>query len=311
MQLIRGPHYFKKPLGAVVTIGNFDGLHVGHQQLLAKLTEAAEALSLPAVLLTFEPNPKEFFSPSNPAPRLMRFYEKWLAIQNYPIDVVYCLRFNALLAALSPEAFVKSILVDELDAKVVIVGDDFHFGAKRAGNVDTLTTLGKKYGFIVQALPQFLYQDERISSSRVRSALIAGDFDAVRQMTGKPYCLSGRVAYGDQLGRQLGYPTANIHLHRRQVPLMGIFIVQVHGLSSEPLPGVASIGYRPTFGGKQVILEVHLFDFDESIYGQRISVEFLQKIRDEIKFNDVSALIKQMDSDVAIAREYFLSNSKE
>lgn len=311
MQLIRGPRYFKKSLGSVVTIGNFDGLHIGHQRLLKTLKDAASAVSLPSVLLTFEPNPKEFFSKNTPAPRLMRFYEKWLVIDEYDIDYVYCLRFNAALAALSPEAFVQSVLVGELGAKTVIVGDDFHFGAKRAGNAQSLKVLGEKYGFGVQALSQSLYLDERISSSRVRSALEIVDFKAVADMTGRPYRLSGRVAYGNQLGRQLGYPTANIHLHRRQVPLMGIFVVQVYGLSEKPLPGVASLGYRPTFAGKEVILEVHLFDFDQVIYGRRIQVEFLQKIRDEIKFNDVSSLILQMDNDALIAKSFFNQSRSE
>ncbi|PIZ05126.1 MAG: bifunctional riboflavin kinase/FAD synthetase [Gammaproteobacteria bacterium CG_4_10_14_0_8_um_filter_38_16] len=302
MKLIRNP--FKQKIQSVITIGNFDGLHLGHQRLIKALIESAHEFTLPSVLLTFEPHPTEFFSPQSPASRLMRFSEKWNVIKQYGVDYFCCLKFNAQLACLSAENFVKTILVDQFGAKKIIIGDNFRFGAKRLGDVALLQSLGKKYHFDVMALPQALYQEDRISSTRVRNALKIGDFETVQALTQNPFTLSGKVAYGDQIGRQLGYPTANIHLHRKQVPLQGIFVVRVHGLDGRILPGVASIGYRPTFHGKQIVLEVFLFDFNENIYGRSITVEFLSKIRDEIYFDSVPKLIAQIDSDVAIAKRY-------
>lgn len=290
---------------SVIMIGNFDGVHIGHQQLIHALMSASQKLKIPSVLLTFEPNPSEFFPSQTPLARLMRFSEKWRCIQNYGIDFFYCMRFNALLANLSPDDFVKKILVDQLSAKKVIIGDDFRFGAKRAGSVETLKSLGKKYDFEVEALPQAMHNGERISSSRVRNAVKQGDFETAEALTGRPFTLSGKVSYGSQLGRQLGYPTANIHLRRKHVPMMGIFIVQVHGLRDEPLKGVASIGYRPTFDGKKILLEVHLFDFDEMIYGRLITVEFLHKIRDEVKFESIPELVLQIEEDVRVTKKYF------
>ncbi len=304
MNLIRDVH--KHLSQSVIMIGNFDGVHIGHQQLIHALITASHELKIPSVLLTFEPNPSEFFPSKTPLARLMRFCEKWRCVQNYGIDYFYCMRFNALLANLSPDDFVKKILVDQLGAKKIIIGDDFRFGAKRAGDVETLKTLGKKYGFEVDAIPQAMHNGERISSTRIRNAVKQGDFKTAEALMGRPFTLSGKVSYGSQLGRQLGYPTANIHLNRKHVPMMGIFVVRVHGLSEKLLEGVASIGYRPTFNGKQILLEVHLFDFDELIYGRFITVEFLHKIRDEVKFETVSELIAQIADDVVIAKRFFL-----
>lgn len=292
---------------SVVMLGNFDGVHIGHQQLIHALMTASHELKIPSVLLTFEPNPSEFFPSKTPLARLMRLSEKWRCVQNYGIDYFYCMRFNALLANLSPDDFVKKILVDQLGVKKIIVGDDFRFGAKRAGDVETLKTLGKKYDFEVDALPQAMHNGDRISSTRIRDAVKQGDFETAAALMGRPLTLSGKVSYGSQLGRQLGFPTANIHLHRKQVPMMGIFVVRVHGLQEKPLQGVASIGYRPTFNGKQILLEVFIFDFSEMIYGRRITVEFLHKIRDEVRFESVPELILQMQDDVSVARKYFMT----
>ncbi|MDP1573630.1 MAG: bifunctional riboflavin kinase/FAD synthetase [Coxiellaceae bacterium] len=303
MQLIRDVSQALEK--SVVTIGNFDGLHKGHQRLIEALLTAATQLNVPSVLLTFQPNPSELFTPQNPTARLMRFQEKWKALEAYNIDYYYAARFNHAFADLSAEDFVKNILVAQLQAKKIIVGDDFRFGAKRRGDIALLRLLGKKYGFEVEALTQSLFEHERISSTRIRDALKRGDFQMVSELMGKPFSLTGRVAYGNQIGRTLGFPTANIHLRRLQVPLMGIFVVRVHGLSTMPLPGVASIGYRPTFNGKAIVLEVFLFNFNQTIYGQKISVEFLQKIRDELKFESIDALIVQMQQDVVIAQAYF------
>lgn len=306
MKLIRDLQQFSTP--TIVTIGNFDGVHKGHQTLIEALMTASCELKLPSVLLTFEPNPVEFFSPQAQMPRLMRFSEKWQVIEKYGVDYFCCLRFNAALANLSAEDFVKKILVDQLRAKKIIIGDDFRFGAKRRGDAALLKSLGKTYGFTVDALPQSLYQNNRISSTRVRDALKTGDFETVSALTGRSFCLTGKVAYGDQIGRKIGFPTANIHLQRKQVPLMGIFVVLVHGLRDHALSGVASVGYRPTFNGKKIVLEVFLFDFDETIYSQRITVEFLFKIRDELYFNSVDELIVEIKKDVAVAKAYFRHN---
>jgi riboflavin kinase/FMN adenylyltransferase len=218
---------------------------------------------------------------------------------------LYCLRFNKALAQLSPEAFVKNILVDELKANCVVVGHNFHFGAKRAGNIDTLKSLGKQYGFQVIIVDSVQHKEDNISSTRLRQHLSMGDFQSVNVMTGRPYRISGRVTYGNQIGRTLGYPTANLRFGRKTIPVQGIFIVLVHGLSDTPLQGVASSGFRPTFDGKELILEVYIFNFDQEIYGKRIQIEFLRKIRDEIKFDSVTDLIKQMDDDAAFAKAFF------
>lgn len=305
MNLIRDAHKYLSQ--SVIMIGNFDGVHIGHQQLIHALIIASNQLKIPSVLLTFEPSPSEFFPSQTPVARLMRFSEKWRCMQNYGIDFFYCMRFNAPLANLSPDDFVKKILVDQLGAKKIIIGDDFRFGAKRAGSVETLKLLGKQCGFEVEAIPQAMYNGERISSTRIRHAVQKGDFKTVETLMGRPFTLSGKVSYGSQLGRQLGYPTANIHLHRKHVPIMGIFVVRVHGLGDKPLEGVASIGYRPTFNGKQILLEVFIFDFSEMIYGRSITVEFLHKIRDEARFESVPELVLQIDSDVKIAQDYFAS----
>lgn len=304
MKLIRDLQHFATP--TIVTIGNFDGVHKGHQTLIDALMTASHELKLPSVLLTFEPNPIEFFSPHAEMSRLMRFSEKWRVIKKQGVDYFCCLRFNAALANLSAEDFVKKILVDQLRAKKIIIGDDFRFGAKRQGDVALLKQLGKIYGFTVDALPQSLYQNHRISSTRVRDALKIGDFETVSQLTGRSFCLTGKVAYGNQIGRQLGFPTANMHLQRKQVPLMGIFVVRVHGLRDQALPGVASVGYRPTFNGNKIVLEVFIFDFDEIIYRHSITIEFLFKIRDELHFNSVDELVAEIKKDVVIAKQYFL-----
>lgn len=307
MKLVRDP--YRQAIQSVVTIGNFDGVHLGHQKLMTELIAAADAFQVPSVLLTFEPHPSEFFQKAQAIARIMRFSEKWHAVKHYAIDYFYCLRFNAALANLSAEDFVRKILVEQLGAKKVIIGDDFQFGAKRLGTVDLLKKMGEQYHFDVQAIPQLMHQSDRISSTRIRTALSQGDFQTVFSLTHHPFCLSGRVAYGNQIGRQLGFPTANIYVHRKQVPLMGIFIVRVYGVRDCALTGVASIGYRPTFGGKQVLLEVHLFDFNETLYGKPITVEFIQKIRDEVHFDSVDALVVKIQEDVQIARDYFAFNT--
>lgn len=305
MKLIRGHFPPGVLVKSVVTIGNFDGLHKGHQDLMTRLISLSERYDCPSVLLTFRPHPRAFFSKGQVLPSVMRFREKWEMISQSGVDVMAVARFNDKLANLSPEAFVKEVLVDALGAKAVVVGDDFRFGAKRGGDIATLKGFGRQYGFEVIAMPQKMHVGQRISSSRVREALLIGDFGLSELLTGRQYQVTGHVAYGNQMGRRLGYPTANIFVDRKKPPLMGIYVVAVKGLGSTLLPGVASVGYRPTFGGKQLLLEVHLFDFDQTIYGTLITVVFLEKIRDEVQFEQVEDLVLQMDKDAAHGRRFF------
>lgn len=290
----------QSPVPSVITIGNFDGIHVGHQQLLDCL--AAE--SLRRVLVTFDPQPAEVFS-SQPPARLSRLREKWTKLQAWPIDLVYLMSFSHQIANIAPEAFVEQMLVKALGAKKIIVGEDFRFGKKRAGDVHLLRGLGERYGFEVQSYRKYCCQDRVVSSSWVRELLRAGDFAMAETLLGEPYYHQGRVVYGNQLGRVLGCPTANIPMHRKTSPLQGIYVVEVEGVSAQPLKGVASVGTRPTVDGTTFLLEVHLFDFHENIYGQLLTVRYLKKLRDEWKFDSLDALKQQIEKDCQQAREYW------
>ena len=308
MQLIR---YIDSSLfsadGCVLAIGNFDGVHLGHQQLIASLIQKASALGVPAVLMSFEPSPEEFFRGEDSAVRLMCFREKWQALEACGIDYFYCARFTQALSLLEPVDFVKTVLVRGLSVKHLIVGDDFRFGAKRAGDYQLLTQLGVAYDFTVSSMPTYQHQMQRVSSSRIRHALSAGDVSLVAQLLGRPYTLVGRVVSGDQRGRELGFPTANIPLHRRVAPLMGIFAVEVL-CQQKTYQGAASIGIRPMYRVKQPLLEVYLLDFDAMIYGEILEVRFLAKIRDELDFKDEQSLIAQMYSDISAIRDFFKNN---
>ena len=309
MKLIRNRSpLLSQSCGCVVTLGNFDGIHLGHQVLLKKLEALKASSHLPVVLITFEPQPKEFFAKRQTVSRLMRFCEKWLALQAYSIDYVLCLQFNTALANLSPEQFVRQIVVGQLNAKIVVVGDDFHFGAKRAGDYEQLKKLGEQYSFQAIELPTVMLDGERVSSTRVRQALEAGNLDYAQQLLGRPYRLYGKVVHGDRLGRHLGYPTANINLHRQLVPLAGIFVIRVYGLGERFYNGVANLGTRPTVGGTRILLEVHLFDFNAEIYGRHIEVEFLHKLRDEVRYDAIEELVNQIRRDVKNAKGYFESS---
>lgn len=306
MKLIRGHYPSSSCLsGSVVTLGNFDGMHEGHQQLLKQLMTTATALSLPSVVITFEPQPKEFFAKQHTVPRLMRFREKWSSLKNEAIDYVYCLRFNQKLAELSAVDFIKQILVDQLQAKAVIVGDDLHFGAKRAGDIALLKQWGQRYGFAVIAVPTVTMANSRVSSTRVREALQAGDMTLAATLLNRTYRLCGKVVHGEKRGRILGFPTANINLHRKLVPVMGVFVVRVYGIDQQPYQGVAHVGIRSMFGGTRVLLEVHLFDFHGDIYGRNLEIEFLHKLREEEHFASVEALVEQIHRDVIDAKRYF------
>ena len=306
MKLIRGLHNFRpEHCGCVATIGNFDGVHLGHQAVIGQLAEKAAELCLPSVVMTFEPQPLEYFAPHKAPSRLTRFREKLQALRRYAIDRVVCLPFNKKLASLTYQEFIQRILVDGLGIKYLVVGDDFRFGKNREGHFEHLVEAGKLHGFHVVNMHTFAIDDERVSSTRIRYALEQGDMAKAEQLLGRDYRMSGRVAHGEKLGRELGYPTANIHIHRKVSPLQGIFVVEVYGLDEEPLPGVASIGTRPTVDGTKVILEVFLFDFDQDIYGRHLQVSFLHKIRDEERFESLQVLKDKIEEDVEKAKAYF------
>jgi riboflavin kinase/FMN adenylyltransferase len=306
MELIRGLHNLRPPhRGCVATIGNFDGVHLGHQAVLGQLSDKAEELKLPTVVITFEPQPQEYFCHGEIPPRLTRFREKFKALRRYSVDRVLCLDFNPALAELTAEEFMQRILIDGLGVRYLVVGDDFHFGKGRQGNFDLLKETGKRNGFEVVNMHTFTIGNQRVSSTRVREALQAGDLASAEQLLGRPYRMCGRVAHGDKRGRIIGFPTANIFLHRRATPVEGVFAVEMFGIEGEPVQGVANVGTRPTVDGTRSLLEVHLFDFNGDIYGHYVHVDFLHKIREERRFESFDALKDQIVLDSEQAREFF------
>jgi len=308
MQLIRGLHNLRpEHRGCVATIGNFDGVHLGHQAVLGQLAEQAEKMQLPSAVITFEPQPQEFFAAENSKPRLTRFREKILALKRYAVDRVLCLRFDERLASLDADDFIRQVLLQGLDVKYLVVGDDFCFGKGRTGNFDLLCEAGRQHGFPVVNMHTFEIAGERVSSTRVRQALVKGDLVLAEQLLGRPYRMCGRVAHGDKRGRTIGFPTANIHLHRKISPVQGVYAVEMFGIEGEPVSGVANVGNRPTVDGTRSLLEVHLFDFSQEIYGQYVHVNFVQKIRDEMKFESFDHLKQQIQQDAALARQLFNS----
>ena len=289
--------------GSVVCIGAFDGLHRGHRALIGRVRERADALSADAVVVSFEPLPREYFAPAGAEPaRLLWPRFKLCMLAEAGMDTIGLLRFNRALAAMGAGEFAQRLLVERLGAREVWVGEDFRFGRAREGDVALLRALGSAAGFSVHALDAVEVQGERVSSSRIRGLLWSGDLDAAARLLGRRYTMGGRVVHGHQLGRTLGYPTANISLYGRRPALGGIFAAQVHGIGPAPRPAVASLGTRPTVNGIEPLLEAHLFDFDGDLYGRLIEVEFVAKLRDEEKFDDLPALVAQMDNDAAAAR---------
>jgi len=289
-----------------VTIGNFDGLHLGHQAMLARLQDVARARGLPSCVLSFEPHPREFFAPEQAPARLSSLREKAECLQRRGIDRLHVFRFDRAFASLSAEAFIDQVLGTTLQARYVLVGDDFRYGARRAGDFALLKQAGERLGFDAEHLPTVEVAGERSSSTAVRQALAAGELEHAARLLGRPYSISGRVVHGDKLGRDIGFPTANIQLKHNRPPLMGIFAVELYGLNGAPLPGVASLGKRPTVKGADAVpvLEVHLFDFNADIYGRRVRVDFLHKLRDEEKYPDLDTLVAQIRRDVDNAKHY-------
>ena len=298
--------------GSVACIGAFDGLHLGHQALIGRVRERARTLAADAVVVSFEPLPREYFAPEGAAPsRLLWPRRKLCLLEELGVDTVGLLRFDQALAAMEAEAFVEQLLVGRLAVREVWVGEDFRFGRGRRGDAALLREMGARHGFEAQALAPVAALGERVSSSRVRALLAEGRLDAAARLLGRPYAMGGRVVHGRQLGRQLGYPTANLSLHGRRPALQGIFAARVHGVGPGPWPAVASLGTRPTVNGVEPLLEAHLFDFDGDLYGRLIEVEFVEKLRDEERFDGLPALVAQMDRDAVDARAALASHTTD
>jgi len=290
------------PQGSVVCIGAFDGLHLGHRALVRHAVARARELGLHAVALGFEPLPREFFAKATPPPRLTLPRQKVEGLRVLGVDAVGLLRFNARLAAMTPVEFVQQVLVERLRAREVWVGPGFRFGHRRTGDLSLLRELGQQYGFTANEIAPVTIDGERVSSTRIRQALASGDFATATRLLGRPYSICGRVVRGNQLGRTLGFPTANLRFGGRTPALSGIFAARVRGIASDPLPAVASFGTRPTVAGTTPLLEAHLFDFDGDLYGHHVDVEFVARLRDEETFADLPALVVQMHRDAEQAR---------
>ena len=306
MEYVRGLQGLKAGhRGAAITVGSFDGIHLGHGALIARACALANQAGRPAMMLTFEPLPREYLFPQDPPARLTDFRERWRVLERSDLAYLCVLRFDEKLRSLSGEQFV-SLLTDRFAASAVVVGQDFRFGRGGAGSVALLRAAADAGKFTLELVPSVCVDDVRVSSSGVRAALAAGNFPAARDLLGRAYEMRGRVVYGQQLGRRLGYPTANMRMRRRKLPFTGIFAVRVRGVDSDnphaARAGVASLGFRPTIGGTEPLLEAHVFDFDGSLYGRELDVEFVAKIRDEEKFASLDALVQQMHHDASEAR---------
>ncbi len=312
MLLIRGQHNLRAAhRGCVATIGNFDGVHLGHQAVFEALKARAREHGLPSLVITFEPHPLEYFLPEAAPPRLMRAREKLEAIERAGIDRVLLLRFDQDLALLPAQDFIRDYLVEALGVRHLYVGDDFRFGHRRQGDFGLLQAEGARHGFRVESLATVSDACGRISSTRIREALAAGDLATARCCLGRDYSISGRVGHGHKRGRQIGFPTLNVGLARRRTPLRGVFAVRVEGLEDEPLPGVANLGNRPTLeGDDRFLLEVHLFDFDREVYGRQVRVNLVERLRDERRFESFDALRAQILQDAQQAREILQANNR-
>ena len=304
MRLIRGLSHLE-PLknGCVLTIGNFDGLHLGHRAVIKKLAERGAALDLPVIVMTFEPQPLEYFLGENAPSRLMRLREKVIQFSKLPVDDLLILRFNQYFADCDAEQFIEDVLVKKLNIKHLVVGDDFHFGKARRGNFAMLKDKGKLFGFDVEDTGSYQVTGLRVSSTLIRDALGEGNLALAEKLLGCCYSVCGRVEHGDKRGRTIGYPTANIQMFRKNTPVNGVFAVTMTGIDGREFDGVANVGTRPTVdGGSKVILEAHLFDFNREIYGHYVEVHFKQKIRDEMRFQSLDELKAQIVKDAAEAK---------
>jgi len=303
---LRSPHL--PPEGCVVTIGNFDGVHLGHRAVIERLAAEGRRLNLPVCVVLFEPQPREFFDPVNAPPRLMRLREKVDRLSELPVDHTLILRFNRALANQTPESFIEDILIRALGVRYLVIGDDFRFGQRRAGDFNLLKSYGARHGFEVADTASVLIGGERVSSTLIREALLEGDLDRAARLLGKPYEVCGRVIHGQKRGREIGFPTANLLMQRKNTPVQGVFAVTMRGLTAQPLPGVANVGIRPTVSGDPTpLLETHLLDFSGDLYGKRVEVEFHRKLRDEQRFSGLDSLRAQIELDIQAARAHFAS----
>jgi riboflavin kinase/FMN adenylyltransferase len=292
-----------------LTVGNFDGIHRGHQAMVQRLLAGARARGLQSCVLTFEPHPREFFAAEGAPTRLTSLREKLELLAAHGVERTHLQRFDRGFASLAPEAFVEEVLAKRLRTRWLLIGEDFRFGARRAGDLALLKTLGPRYGCEVEVLPAVTRAGVRVSSSAVRTALAAGDLTRAEELLGRPYSISGRVVHGRKLGRELGFATANVQLKHNRPPLTGIYAARVHGVGTSARPAVVSLGVRPTITASgRAVLEVHLFDFSADLYGAHMRVEFLHKIRDEEKYSDLNALKAQIERDCEAARTFLLES---
>jgi riboflavin kinase / FMN adenylyltransferase len=304
MELVRGLHNLSRSSqGCVLTVGNYDGVHLGHQRIIEVLKGRAEQLRSVATVLVFEPSAKEFIDPEGAPARLTRWREKFVALAAQGVERLVTLRFDECMRAMTPQCFVDELLVERLGTRHLVVGDDFRYGSNAGGTIESLRAAGQVHGFGVEQMPPFVFDGVRVSSTAVRDRLAHADYPGAARLLGRPYRMTGRVVHGRQLGRTLGFPTANLRLMRRKPPLWGILAVWIHGIAPHRLPGVASLGTRPTVNGIEPLLEVNVFDFSGDLYGSAIEVEFVAKLRDEVKFDSLDALMVQMNIDGAQARD--------
>ena len=304
MELVRGLHNIsRRHRGCVLTVGNYDGVHLGHQKMIGALKSRATELRSAATVLVFEPSSKEFIDPEGAPPRLTRWREKFLALAAQGVDRLVTLRFDEYIRAMTPECFVDELIVAALGTRHIVVGNDFRYGCNAGGTIDSLRAAGEARGFGVEQIAPFVFDGVRVSSTVVRERLAESDFKSARRLLGRPYRMLGRVVHGRELGRKLGFPTANLRLMRRKSPVQGVMAVRVFGIEPKALTAVASLGTRPTVGGTDMLLEVHVFDFAGELYGREIEVEFVAKLRDEVKFDSLDALTAQMKVDAAQARD--------
>jgi len=304
MELVRGLHNISpRHQGCVLTVGNYDGVHLGHQQMIGVLKMRAAELGAAATVLVFEPSSKEFIDPAGAPPRLTSWREKFLALATQGVDRLVTLRFDEYIRAMTPQCFVDELIVESLGTRHMVVGDDFRYGCNAGGTIDSLRTAGRERGFGVEQIAPFVLDGVRVSSTVVRERLGQGDYAGARRLLGRPYRMLGRVIHGRELGRTLGFPTANLRLMRRKSPVNGVLAVRVFGISPQAMTAVASLGTRPTVDGTDLLLEVHVFDFEGDLYGLEIEVEFVAKLRDEVKFDSLDAMMAQMKVDAAQARD--------
>jgi riboflavin kinase/FMN adenylyltransferase len=309
MELIRGIHNLKaQPQGCVLSIGNFDGIHLGHHAVLSRLLAEAKRLQVPATVMTFEPQPAELFAGKNAPARLSRLRDKFVQLEKLNLDRLLCVSFTHEFANLSANDFIEQLLIQKLNVKFLVIGDDFHFGYRRLGDFALLQEAGKKHGFEVVDTRSLSQDACRVSSTRIRSALAKGQLDQAEQMLGRKYSITGRVGHGKKLGRTIGVPTANLFLKRRVSPVSGVFVVSVLGIDNKTYAGIANIGCRPTVNGERQQLEVHIFDFVGDLYGHQLEVLLEKKLRDEVRFDSFAELKIQIDKDIQQAREWHQLN---